>query len=112
MAVDTQSFQNGTLTEQGVLRIGYDQYTAINQHYNFSNFIIKMIRGLNNSGAKMPAGSDNGVWAAKLQYANFLNGQITTESGCAFRLYNCSYINIDNIIDRQIDTTSSNILYI
>ncbi|EOC1679123.1 hypothetical protein ACI1A8_003077 [Cronobacter sakazakii] len=107
VATEAQSFQNNTLTEQGVLRIGYDQYTSSNQHHNFSNFIVKMIRGLDNSGAKMPVGSDNGVWAAKLQYANFLNGQITTESGCAFRLYNCSYINIDNIIDRQIDTTSS-----
>lgn len=72
-----------------------------------------MVRGTDNSGNKMAVGSDNGVWAAKLQYANFSNCQITIESGCAFRLYNCSYLNIDNIIDRQIDTTSSfNTIYL
>jgi hypothetical protein len=107
VATESQSFQNGTLTDQGVLRVGYDQYSSINQHHNFNNFIVKMIRGTDNSGVKMAVGSDNGVWAAKLQFANFVNGQITTESGNAFKLYNSSYVNIDNIIDRQIDTTSS-----
>lgn len=106
MATDAQSYQNGTLIEQGVLRIGYHQYTHKNQHHNFSNFNIKMVRGLDNAGNKMAAGTDNGVWAAKLQYANFSNGQITTETGCAFRLYDSSYINIDNICDRQLESTS------
>lgn len=106
MATESQSFQNGTLTEQGVLRVGYNQYPHTNEHHNFSNFNIKMVRGTDNAGNKMAAGTDNGVHGSKVQFANFSNGQITVESGCAFRLYNSSYINIDNICDRLLDTTS------
>ncbi len=113
MATEAQSFENASIIDQGVLRIGYDQYSYTNQHHNFSNFIIKMIRGTDNSGNKMAAGTDNGVHGSKIQYANFSNGQIIVESGCAFKLTNSSYINIDNIVDRLIDTTSGiNTIYL
>lgn len=106
VATDTQSFQNGSLIDQGALRLGYDQYTNFNRHHNFNNFIVKMIRGLDNSGVKMAAGTDNGVWGSKLQHVNFNNGNVAVESGYAMKLYNSSYININNLTDELIDTTS------
>lgn len=106
VSTDAQSFQNGSLVEQAVVRLGYGQYNNPQKGHNFSNFIIKMIRGLDNSGVKMAAGTDNGVSASQLQGANFTNGHITTESGYAFKLYNCNNVNINNIVDNLIDSTS------
>lgn len=106
MATEAQSFQNGTLIEQGALRLGYDQYAYFNRHHNFNNFVVKMVRGTDNSGNKMAAGTDNGVWGSKLQHVNFNNGSITVESGYAMKLYNSSYLNINNITDELIDSTS------
>lgn len=106
MSTDAQSFANGTLVDQGVLRLGYSQYGKVNKHHNFNNIVVKMVRGKDNSGNKMAAGTDNGVWGTHLQYVNFNNVVSTTESGYAMKLYNSMYVNIQNLVDELIDTSS------
>ncbi|WP_085037090.1 hypothetical protein [Cronobacter sakazakii] len=106
MSTDAQSYQNGTMVDQGVLRLGGNQYGFVNKHHNFNNIVVKIIRGTDNSGNKMAPGTDNGIWGTHLQFVNFNNVVSTTESGYAVKLYDSKYVNIQNLADELIDGAS------
>lgn len=106
VAMDCQSYQNGTLTDTGSIDIGFGAYPYRNQYINISNCITKIIRGDNNAGTKMVAGSDIGVVGANADFINIVNNQFTMESGAAVRLISCNDVVIDDITDTLLDTTS------
>lgn len=106
VALECQSYQNGQITDTGSIDIGFGAYAPRNQYINISNCITKIIRGIDNSGAKMAAGSDIGVVGANADFITIVNNQFTMESGAAIRLVSCNDVVIDDIVDNLIDTTS------
>lgn len=107
------SFQNGDLMETASIDIGFPGYSNRNQHISIDNCITKIVRGIDNSGVKMPAGSDLGVKGGNVDFVSITNSHFTMESGHAVALYNCNDVVIDNLFDTLIDTTSAkNTIYL
>lgn len=105
-AFDCQSYQNGTIMEIGSIDLGFAAYTPRNQFITVTNINTKIVRGTDNSGAKMPAGSDIGVIGGNIDFLGICGASLTTESGNAVKLTSCNDILIDNITDNLLDQTS------
>ncbi|WP_236916825.1 hypothetical protein [Cronobacter sakazakii] len=106
VAADLRSYQNGVLTDTGTIDIGFGGYSFRNQHITITDCVTKIARGTDNSGSKMPVGSDIGVVGANADFISISNCQFSMESGYAVKLTSCNDVIIDNIIDNLIDTTS------
>ncbi|NYV40970.1 hypothetical protein HRR37_00810 [Cronobacter sakazakii] len=106
VAADLRSYQNGVLTDTGTIDIGFGGYSFRNQHITITDCVTNIARGTDNSGSKMPVGSDIGVVGANADFISISNCQFSMESGYAVKLTSCNDVIIDNINDRLIDTTS------
>lgn len=106
VALECQSFQNGSIMEIGSIVVGNGQYTPRNSNITISNCNTRISRGVDNNGARMPAGSDIGVSGGNVDFLNIIDSQFTTESGPAIKLTGCNDVLIDNINDNMTDVTS------
>ncbi|MBR7551479.1 hypothetical protein KC220_23340, partial [Mycobacterium tuberculosis] len=75
---DATSYANGTLTDTGVIRVGYNQYTAGVSNISISGCDLKIKRGTG-----MTTNSDHCVLIDRATDVSVTDCKLTTETGSA-----------------------------
>ncbi|ELQ6240734.1 phage tailspike protein [Cronobacter sakazakii] len=102
VARDAVSYANGTLTDTGVIRLGYNQYTFGIDNVSISGCDLKIKRGTG-----MPTNSDHCVLADRATDISITDNKLTTETGSSILVRDSSNVTIDRISDTLVDSTSS-----
>ncbi|EOB9998030.1 hypothetical protein ACI0X1_001898 [Cronobacter sakazakii] len=102
VARDAVSYANGTLTDTGVIRLGYNQYTFGIDNVSISGCDLKIKRGTG-----MPTNSDHCVLADRATDISITDNKFTTETGSSILVRDSSNVTIDRISDTLVDSTSS-----
>lgn len=101
---DSESYQNGNLMKTGAID-SYAPWANRGKKFNLTNANLSIIRGVDTTGNKMPAGSDSGVLLQNFDGVAITASNFKQETGPAVELINCTDVFIDGITDEQTDTT-------
>ncbi|EOJ6040688.1 hypothetical protein ACM36E_001789 [Cronobacter sakazakii] len=102
VARDAVSYSNGTLTDTGVIRLGYNQYTFGIDNVSISGCDLKIKRGTG-----MATNSDHCVLVDRATDISITDNKLTTETGSSILVRDSSNVTIDRISDTLVDSTSS-----